>query len=315
MLSVAQEKVVLTVTGPVDVEELGPTLPHEHVIVDFIGADSIRPGRYNTDTVFKKMLPLLNDLKAQGCKTMFDCTPDYLGRDVRLLEKLSKASGVNIVTPTGYYGAVKQKYFPKLVFTETAQQIADMWIKEFISGIDGTGIKPGFIKLSADEGPLTPVQRKVIEAGAIANKKTGLTIAVHSGNGSAAREELSILMKGGVLPEDFIWVHAQNEKDTNIFKEIAGKGAWVEFDGLNDNEVLQYVSFLKFMKENKLLHRTLISHDAGYYSVGEPNSGQIRKYTTLFVKLIPSLKEAGFTDADIQMLTITNPADAFAIIK
>ncbi|MBL7699272.1 MAG: hypothetical protein JNK79_13995, partial [Chitinophagaceae bacterium] len=278
-------------------------------------ADSLQPGRYNADSVFQIVLPYLNGLKNSNCNTLFECTPNYLGRDVRLLERLSKASGVNIVTNTGYYGAVKHKYLPRQVYTESSEQIAKRWIAEFRNGIDGTDIRPGFIKLSADEGPLSPIQRIVLIAGAITYQQTGLTIAMHSGDGNAAREELSILMQNGVAPDAFIWVHAQNEKNFDVFKEIAGKGAWVEFDGLNDDNVPQYVSFLKFMKENDLLHRTLVSHDAGYYDVVSPKEVKFRRYTTLFTDLLPALKKERFSEQEIEMLTKSNPAMAFSIGK
>ena len=302
-----------TVTGPVASSEIGISLPHEHVIVDFIGADSIIPKRYNADSVFQKALPFLNDLKKHGCNTLFDCTPDYLGRDVKLLQRLSKTTGVNIVTNTGYYGAVRHKYLPRHVYNESATQLSERWIKEFRNGISGTGIKPGFIKLSVESAPLTPIQQKVIEAGAIASRETGMTVAVHSGDGNGAREALQILMKNNVLPEKFIWVHAQNEKDSTFFIDAASKGAWVEFDGLGEDNVDQYVFFVTFMKQNRLLHRTLVSHDAGYYSVGVENGGEFRSYTTLFSKLLPALENRGFTKAEIEQLIKINPAKAFSV--
>lgn len=309
-----KSETIVTVNGGMRASESGITLPHEHVLVDFIGADSITPGRYNADTVFQRVLPYLVELRAAGCETLFECTPEYLGRDVRLLERLSKASGVNIVTNTGYYGAVKHKYLPKHVFSESAEQIAKRWVDEFKNGIKGTGIKPGFIKLSADEGLLSPIQRVLLVAGALAFQQTGLTIAVHSGDGAAAREELNILMQNGVPPDAYIWVHAQNEKNFEVFEEIAGKGAWVEFDGLNEDNIPQYVSFLKYMKQKNLLHRTLVSHDAGYYDVVSPNGVKFRRYTTLFTDLVPALKKEGFTDGEIGMITTENSSHAFSIV-
>jgi phosphotriesterase-related protein len=199
------------------------------------------------------------------------------------------------------------------VYSETASQIAGRWINEFRNGIEGTGIKPGFIKLSVEYAPLSPIQKKVIEAGGIASQQTGLTVAVHSGDGNAAREALQILIRNDVPPDKFIWVHAQNEKDSTYFIEAAGKGAWVEFDGLDDNNVARYLFFIDFMKQNRLLHRTLISHDAGYYSVGEKNGGQFRAYTTLFLKLLPALEKKGFTKKEIEQLIKTNPARAYSV--
>ena len=57
----------------------------------------------------------------------------------------------------------------------------------------------------------------------------------------------------------------------------------------------------------------LISHDAGWYSVGEPRGGSFRPYDTLFAEFLPALNKAGFSDEDIELLTVTNPAKAFSI--
>ncbi len=304
---------IITVTGPVAVADMGITLPHEHIMVDFIGADSIRPGRYHADSVVAKALPFLLELKMTGCQTLIDCTPNYLGRDVSILKRLSRESGMNIITNTGYYGAAGQKYLPPQVFTESAEQLADRWINEYKHGIDGTSIKPGFIKLGADAGPLTEEQKKIMKAGAITHLQTGLTIAVHSGDGNAAREALEIFTAEGLAPEAFVWVHAQNEKNFDVYKEMANKGVWVEFDGVSTEDIDRYVSLLKFMKEQNLLHRTLISQDAGWYHVGESGGGKFNPFTTVFTEFIPALRKEGFTEDEIELLIRKNTAEAFAV--
>jgi predicted metal-dependent phosphotriesterase family hydrolase len=304
---------IITVNGSKSIEALGFSLPHEHILVDFIGADSIMPGRYQLDSVAKVALPFLLDLKNSGFQSLIDCTPNFLGRDVKLLQRLSTESGLNIVTNTGYYGAANQKFLPRHVFIESAEQLADRWITEFENGIDGTEIKPGFIKLGADEGPLTEAQQKIMKAGAIAHKQTGLTIAVHCGDGKAAREVLDILTAEGVAANAFVWVHAQNEKDFNVYKEMASKGVWVEFDNVSPENIEMNVAMLKFMKEQNLLHQTLISHDAGWYHVGEKNGGNFRGFTSIHKELMPALKENGFTQEEIELLIRKNPVEAFAL--
>src|SRR5687768_4166300 len=94
-----------TVSGPLAADRLGVTLMHEHVLVDFIGAAQVSPSRYDADAVFKAVLPYLQQVRRLGCHTLVECTPAYLGRDPRLLRRLSAASGLNILSNTGYYGA------------------------------------------------------------------------------------------------------------------------------------------------------------------------------------------------------------------
>ena len=83
---------IMTVTGPISAGQLGTCLIHEHILVDFIGAAKYDPQRWNDDDVVKKVLPYLQEVKNAGCKTIVECTPNYLGRDVQLLQRLSKQS-------------------------------------------------------------------------------------------------------------------------------------------------------------------------------------------------------------------------------
>ena len=52
------------------------------------------------------------------------------------------------------------------------------------------------------------------------------------------------------------------------------------------------------------MKRVLLSHDAGWYELQSD-----RKFETV----LPALKENGFTDEEIHLLTVENPKRAFAI--
>ncbi|MNL85922.1 hypothetical protein D3C87_2144190 [compost metagenome] len=67
------------------------------------------------------------------------------------------------------------------------------------------------------------------------------------------------------------------------------------------------------LKNKGRLNQVLISHDAGWYRPGEPDGGEFRGFTTISDKLVPALRAQGFTEADIRILLIANPAKAFAI--
>jgi phosphotriesterase-related protein len=304
------------VLGPLPLSSLGVTLMHEHAMVDFIGAAETGVDRYDANLVVSKVTPHLIALKKAGCSTFVDCTPAYIGRDVTILKRLAQASGLNIITNTGYYGAAKEKYLPAHTYTETAEQLAMRWEDEFRKGIDGTGIYPGFIKTGVDAGPLTPVCEKLLKAAALTHLQTGLSISAHTGDGEAALQELAILRKEGVSPDAFRWVHAQNEKDKQIHLQAARIGAWVEFDGISEadtDSIQRHIDFLIYMKEQHFLHKVLISHDAGWYHVGEPDGGIFRGYTALFETFIPALKKEGFTDRNIRQLLVDNPRESLAI--
>ncbi|RFS16337.1 phosphotriesterase [Emticicia sp. C21] len=305
---------VMTINGWIDASQMGKTLIHEHFLVDFIGADKTSVNRWDKEKVITKVLPYLLEVKALGIKTIFDCTPDFLGRDVELLKLLAKRSGLQILTNTGYYGAVNNKYLPKWAFTETAEQLAERWIKEFKDGIEGTNVKPGFIKIGIDSGStLSEIHQKLVKAAGLTHLATGLTICSHTGPAHIAFEEIEILKNIGVSPSAFVWVHAQSENNKAEHTKAARMGTWVSLDGIGWGDFQTYTDSIDLMKSNGVLNRLLISHDAGWYKPDEPNGGDFKGYTNIFKELMPLLKQKGFTDADFEQILVHNPADAFAI--
>lgn len=306
----AQSTAIETVRGPVPAERLGLTLMHEHVLVDFIGADKVSPSRYDVEEVVRVVLPHLKQAKQLGVDTLVECTPAYLGRDPRLLARLSDATGINILTNTGFYGAANDKHVPAYAFKETAEQLAARWIGEAERGIDGTPIKPAFMKIGVDAAPLSGIDRKLVRAAALTHRATGLPIASHTGSGAAALEEIDLLENEKVATSAFIWVHAQSEKDPELLLRAARRGAWLEFDGLGPKSIARHLELTQIMKREGLLDRVLLSHDAGWYHVGEAGGGTFRPFATLFTTFVPELKHAGFTDKDVRQLLVENPRRA-----
>jgi phosphotriesterase-related protein len=324
LLSCRQEPVddyILTVGGPVPVQETGQWLSHEHVLVDWIGADSTGYHRWDRDSVLSRVLPFFREIEQLGVKCFVDCTPAYLGRDPYLLKTLSGITGIHIITNTGYYGAVDNRFIPGHAWDETADEIAARWILEFENGIDGSGIKPGFVKIGVkEEGSLSDLHQKLVRAAALTHLKTGLPVKSHTGGDIPAFEQIGIFRQEGVSPGAFIWTHAQNgslEKQI----EAARAGAWISLDGVNissDPESNRgnmdwYAGRLTELKEAGVLDQVLISHDAGWYDVGEPMGGGFRHYNDIHFYLIPELSKNGFTEEEIDRLLSVNPARAFAI--
>lgn len=308
-----EQLIVMTVNGPVAAGELGTTLPHEHVLVDFIGADSTGYHRWNRDTVIGAVLPYLLEAKRAGVKTLVECTPAYLGRDPVLLQRLSDLSGLQLLTNTGFYGAIDNKALPDIAFTGTAEDLAAIWIGEWQKGIDSTGIRPGFIKIAVpDDSVLSPVHEKIVRAAARTHLKTGLVINAHTGPDAPAIEEIRILKEEGVDPSAFIWTHAQGGSQAGHVK-LAGEGVWISLDNVMPDNVDHYVAMILNLKQQDLLHRLLISHDAGWYDVIDPAAVSFRGYTALFDALKPALMNAGFTEKEWERVTVRNPAEAYAI--
>ncbi|NHF60374.1 phosphotriesterase [Flavobacteriaceae bacterium TP-CH-4] len=313
---------VMTVNGAIDPEEMGLTLIHEHIMVDWIGADSTGYHRWDKKEIVERALPYLEELKKYGATSFLDCTPAYLGRDPYVLKDLAKRTGLHILTNTGYYGFGNNKYVPKSAMKASPEDIAAIWIEEFRDGIDGSGVRPGFMKISVEnEKTLSEMHTKLVKAAALTHLATGMTIVSHTGGDGPAMAQLKVLKDMGVSPKAFVWTHAQNGTMTG-YLQAANQGAWISLDNINDRptnkpdspgSISWFVKTLLELKDNGILNHILISHDAGWYDVGEKNGGNYRGYTDLFTKLIPQLKENGFTQVDLDVLLKQNPKRAYAI--
>ena len=303
---------IQTVTGKMDLDTNLVWLSHEHILVDFIGADSIKPDSWNHTEIEAQLLPYLNELKRHEVAVFVDATPNFLGRDIDLLKNLSKRTGLSIITNTGLYGARENKFIPEYAKELSAEALAALWIEEYEKGISGSSVRPGFIKISVDDTlPLKPLHKKLVKAAALTHKATGLTIASHTGRALALWPQLEILKDHGVSPNAFIWVHAQNETDKTELLKAAREGCWISLDGMGW-ELENHIEKLRFARQNNFMERVLISHDAGWYDP-QKKEQEIQPYTAIFNEVYPRLKASGFTDGEWNQLISINPAEAFQI--
>lgn len=304
------EKVsIQTVTGQISGDEMGVTLPHEHVMSNF-GLEPGQASTYNEKALLAQVVPYLQKLKVAGVQTIFDCTAAYFGRRVDLLKEISEKSGIHIVTNTGYYGAANDAYVPYFALKATKEAIAQVWIDEFRNGIEGTGIKPGFIKLAFDSGEPSAVDEKLFEAGILTHLETGLTLAVHTGDNPEAIDfQTNMLAKYDVPLSAWIWVHADKSDDIAAMLDLASKGAWISLDGFKLGDTTDYLEKIKRFKSAGLLNQLLLSHDGNSF----PKGGEIRPYDALLSDLRPSLVANGFSPQDIEILMVKNSASAFGI--
>jgi phosphotriesterase-related protein len=300
---------IQTVTGAIEPEALGPCLTHEHILVDFIGADKVSPDRYDANEVFEVMLPYLERLRAAGIVSLVECTPNYLGRDPALLVRLSKASGIILLTNTGLY---KEPFIPQWAKDASAEAIAAAWIDEATLGIGRERVKPGFIKIAVNPGALIPLQRKIVQAAALTSKATGLPIASHTNHATAALEALDILKETGVLASRYIVVHTESIKERDAHWAIARRGAWISYDGIRADNAREKLPLVRDALA-RYPDQILISQDAGWYHVGEARGGTVAPLDWLPRGFVPLLKDAGVTEDAIDLLLVRNPRRAFVI--
>lgn len=302
---------ILTVRGAIRPDELGVCLPHEHLFSNF-GLEPADPPVYDAPRLLREVLRYVSSVRYLGAGAIVDCTTQYFGRAPELLRRISEGTGVHVLTNTGYYGAANGRYVPGYVHEESVGRIAARWVQEFHGGIEATGIRPGFIKLGVDGGPLKAVDEKLIRAAAITHRQTGLVVAVHTGdNAGAARRQMAILREEGVTGEAWIWVHANSCGDEGALRESAQAGAWLSFDGIAPETLDRHMALVQLMKSEGRLGQVLLSHDGNSFRAN--GTRPLKPYTALFTHFLPLLEKSGFTRREVLRLTVENPARAFTV--
>ncbi|HCO93753.1 MAG TPA: hypothetical protein DIU00_07365 [Phycisphaerales bacterium] len=299
-----------TTQGPIPVKGLGIVLPHEHIFTDLRGPTTPGYGQADAADVVRVMAPLLTDARDKGVGVLIECSSIGVGRNVAVIAQVAEASGLPVVVPTGVYG--RANFAPPEHRNMTEDELTTLFISEIQDGIEGTGIKAGFIKISTDNVPMNALIEKILRAAGRAASETGAAIASHTSTGSNAVRQVDILES--IDPAiRFIWVHAQNESNRSLHLLLAARGAYIEFDSLgwNPGQDSSYISAIKNLLTAGYGDRILLSHDAGWYRPGETNGGTQKPFTYLIDTFILKLRNASLDDAAIRMITQTNPVRAF----
>jgi phosphotriesterase-related protein len=303
-----------TVKGAIETDTLGLILPHEHLFTDLRGPHVPDYAQGEASAVVRVVGPHLADAAAVGVTALVECSTVGVGRNLAMLKSLAEATSIHIVAPTGVY---RDAYIPTSMREASEGELADLWTKELMEGIEGTSIRAGFIKLAmSDDGP-TPLEIRNLKAAARASQNTGAVIAIHTIGGRIAGEEMEVLEGAGLDLRRFIWVHAQTEPDVSVLKSAARRGAYVELDtvGAPFQSQPELFSTAIALIEAGFIDHLLLSHDAGWYnparSDGLPEDGY-RGYTALAKEFIPELLNRGITEEQVRQITVHNPARAFA---
>ncbi|MBL8062924.1 MAG: esterase [Anaerolineales bacterium] len=308
-------KKLQTIKGSIAADSLGLILPHEHLFTDLRGPNAGGYAQAEASAVVNLVGPYLAEASASGVTAMIECSTVGVGRNLSILQSLADVTPIHLVAPTGVY---RDAYIPNVLREVSEQFLAEMWTKELTEGIEGSSIRAGFIKLamSDNDGP-TALEVRNLRAAVMASQNTGAAIASHTIGGKVAMREMDVLEQAGLDLHRFIWIHAQTEPDISILKEAAQRGAYIELDSVgapfqSQPELLETALALIAAGYTRQL---LLSHDAGWYNParadGLPEEGY-RGYTALTSDFIPALLQRGLAQEQIRLITINNPADAFA---
>ena len=249
---------VMTVRGPIDPDELGPTLMHEHLFIALYRA--FEPGHYTPATEWAlweqeltmDKLDLARDRKPirdnwllvdeqtaidealefrhRGGGTIVEVTSIGIRRDPMAMARVSHATGLNVVMGAGWY---QKLYHPADMDQRTVEDLTDEIVRDVTVGVGDTGIRSGIIGEVGIEGaPITENEVKSIRASGRASRATGAPISFH--RGGRGRERLTVI---GILGEEgtdlsrVIFGHSDPiATDTDLMLELLSHGVYIQFD-------------------------------------------------------------------------------------
>jgi phosphotriesterase-related protein len=337
-----------TVLGPIAGEAMGITLPHEHLLIDFevmfrepanggerglarqpVSLANLGWVRHNFSSNLDN-LQLLDEAVARdeallfkhaGGQTFVDPTNRGLARDPLALARVARATGLNIIMGSGYYVAAAH---PPDMDRRTADDITRELITDLTEGVDGTGVRAGFIGEIGTTWPWTDNEQKVLRAAVAAQRETGAALMIHPGRHERLPLAIvQLLAKEGADLDRTIMCHIERTiADPAVLLELAATGVRLEYDlfGLetsyypynpafdmpNDGERMRQILFLI---ERGHLDQILMSHDIAYKHCLTRWGGF--GYHHLLVNVIPRLRAKGADDKTVQTLLIDNPRRAF----
>ena len=333
-----------TVLGPVLPEVLGPTTTHEHLLIDFlcmfnppteaserfkafepVRLENLGWVRYDSFRN-KDNLELLDEdtaiseallFKRAGGGTIVDVTTIGIGRDPLALARISRATGLNIVMGAGYYvGAVH----PADMDDKTDADIADEMVSEITSGVGDTGVKAGIIGELGCSWPLTENERKVLRAGARAQRETGSALLIHPGRNAAAPFEiLDVLAEAGADIGRVVMGHLDRTfADVSALLELAERGSLLEYDlfgwensyyPLSEMDIpndAQRIGFIKRLVDEGYAQRIVIAQDVCFKHRLVKYGGH--GYAYILENIVPRLREKGISQEDVDAILVGNPA-------
>ena len=347
-MPVEMSGLVQTVLGPVRPDDLGPTMTHEHLVIDFlcmfdqpsdpgerskafepVTLENLGWVRYNPFKNRDNLQRLDEDTavseaslyKEAGGRSIVDATTIGIGRDPEALARIARATGLNVVMGAGYY---VDAVHPEGMDDRTELDIANEMIADITRGVGDTGVKAGIVGELGCSWPLTRNERKVLRAGARAQRQTGVAILIHPGrNETAPLEILDVLAEAGADISRVIMGHLDRTIfDMDTLLELAERGSYLEYDlfgwevshyPLSDKDMpndAQRIGFVKRLIEEGYASRILLAHDIfGKHSLAKYGG---YGYAHILRNIVPRFREKGVSEEDIHSMLVANPARVLA---
>lgn len=341
------EETVMTVLGPVPLDNLGVTLMHEHILNDcscwWRGHDPgftspvrdvpVTPGilsQLRNDPFANLHNCALDDealavqelmlFAAEGGATVVDPTCQGIGRNPQALTRIARETGLNIVMGAGYY---LHSSHPAHLADMSERDITEELIVEAIHGIGPEATRIGLIGEIGVSSDFPESERKVLRASATAAVETGLPLMIHLPAWYRLAHDVLDLVETCGQPSDRVILCHMNPsgKDADYQHNLADRGAFLEYDMLGmdfwyADQAVQCPSD----EDNAAAivglftagygHQILLSQDVFIKMMLCAYGGN--GYAHVQRHFLPRLLRHGLTQADLSLLMITNPRHALA---
>jgi phosphotriesterase-related protein len=302
-----------TTAGPVDDSELGLTLVHEHLRVRSESVSFQFPHLYDEANEYERAVTQVSAAMERGVKTICDPTVMEAGRDIRFMSRVVEETGIQLVASTGIYA---DHHVPPHFQNRDVDYMADVFVRDIEVGIQGTGIKPGFLKCCTDHQGVTDDVEKVLRATARASNRTGRPIMTHShpqsGQGLA---QMKVFEDEGVPPERVLIGHTGDTDSLDYIEELLSHGPFIGMDRYGIDIILptdQRNATVIELAKRGYAERMMLSQDTcctidwfpqELVDATAPNW----KMTYVLDEIVPALKEAGVTGEQVDQMMVEAP--------
>jgi phosphotriesterase-related protein len=304
-----------TVSGPVEEENLGLTLPHEHIRSTSEGARTNFPHLYDEQAELDRAISQFKEVADRGVKTVVEPTCMDLGRDVGLIKQVADATGLQFVVCTGIYGA-RYTFLPQYFANREIDDLVEAFVHDIEEGIQGTDVKAAFLKSAVDEPGITEDVEKVLRACARASKRTGRPIMSHSHPASGTGlKQMDVFDDEGVDPAKVVIAHTGDTDNLEYIEELLSRGCYIGMDRYGIDLFLpiepRNATVIELCKRGHA-GKMMLSQD--YVSTldwfpAEMVTQMLPKwsFTLVLDEIIPTLKESGVTDEQVDTMMVDAP--------
>jgi phosphotriesterase-related protein len=309
---------VESVTGPVELDDLGVTLIHEHLCFRDEATAIQWPHLYDEDALHDAAVDAAKGALDVGVRTIVEPTAMYGGRDIRLMERVAMETGLQVVACTGIY---TYDFLPHYWLTRGEDVLADAFVHDIENGIQRTPIKAAFLKCAADAPGVTPNVEKVHRACARASLRTGAPIMAHTHPASnTGPRQMEIFAEEGVDPAKVQLAHTGDTDDLDYIERVLDTGAWIGMDRYGIEMYLpteRRNATVLALLERGYADRMFLSADSCASIDWFPDEieeqlleqGAVKDWDTRLIhdKVLPTLRAGGMTAEQESTMLVGNP--------